>query len=50
MPYRNVNVDLCGIRNLLSSLERSGFSRKELNRILDRIAARTGADIILTLE
>lgn len=50
MPHRNVNVDLCGIRNLLTNLEQSGFSRNELNRILNRIAAQTGADIILTLE
>ncbi len=47
---RNANIDLCGIRNLLSVLEQSGFSRQELRRILARIAAQTGADIIFIAE
>lgn len=45
---KNVNVDLCGIRNLLGSLEQHGFSKAELQRILTRIAVQTGADIIFT--
>lgn len=45
---KNVNVDLCGIRNLLGFLEQHGFSRAELQKILTRIAVQTGADIIFT--
>lgn len=47
MAALNANVDLCGIRNLLLCLEQNGFSRQELNKVLARIAAQTGADIIL---
>ena len=50
MPERNANVDLCGIRNLLFVLERNGFSRRELRKILSRIAGETGADIILDAD
>lgn len=50
MPERNANVDLCGVRNLLSVLEQNGFSRRELRNILARIAAQTGADIILDTD
>ena len=47
MAALNANVDLCGIRNLLLCLEQNGFSRQELNKVLARVAAQTGADIIL---
>ena len=50
MPERNANVDLCGIRNLLSVLGQNGFSNRELRNILDRIAAQIGADIILNIS
>lgn len=50
MPERNANVDLCGIRKLLSALAQNGFSKRELHNILDRIAAQTGADIILNMD
>ncbi len=46
----NANIDLCGIRNLLAPLEDHGFSRQELRKVLARIAAQTGADIILDME
>lgn len=45
----NANIDLCGIRNLLAPLEDHGFSRQELRKVLARIAAQTGADIILDM-
>ena len=44
---RNVNVDMCGIRNLLKLLEKQGFTETELRKIEARIAARLGATIIL---
>ena len=43
----NVNVDFCGIRNLLLSLLEHGFSEKDIQKIMARIAATSGADIIL---
>ena len=46
MKQANVNIDLCGIRNLLKLLKGQGFTEEELKRIADRIAQRTGADII----
>ena len=46
MKQANANIDLCGIRNLLKLLKGQGFTEKELKRIADRIARRTGADII----
>ena len=46
MKQANANIDYCGIRNLLRLLSDQGFSEKELKRIADRIAQKTGADII----
>ena len=46
MPTTNANIDYCGIRNLLRLLSKQGFTEKELKRIADRIAQKTGADII----
>lgn len=46
MKNTNVNIDFCGIRNLLKLLEAHGFDRAELRKISARIAAETGADII----
>ena len=46
MSTKNANIDYCGIRNLLRLLLDQGFTEKELKRIADRIAQRTGADII----
>ncbi len=46
MAEKNVNVDYCGIRNLLRLLEDYGFSQAELKRIAARIAVDTGATII----
>jgi len=48
MPKGNANIDLCGVKQLLSLLENNGFSQAELKKIAVRIAAQTGADIILT--
>ena len=47
MKKTNVNVDFCGIRNLLFSLLEHGFSEREIQKIMSRIAATSGADIIL---
>ena len=46
MSTTNANIDYCGIRNLLRLLSVQGFTEKELKRIADRIAQKTGADII----
>ena len=46
MSKANANIDYCGIRNLLRLLSEHGFTEKELKRIADRIAKKTGADII----
>lgn len=50
MPEMNINIDLCGIRNLLSQLEQHGFSKAELKKIMARITTQTGADIILAID
>ena len=50
MLEMNMNIDLCGIRNLLSQLERHGFSKTELKKIMTRIITQTGADIILVFD
>lgn len=50
MQEKNMNIDLCGIRNLLSQLERHGFSKTELKKIMARITRQTGADIILAID
>ena len=49
MLKTNRNIDLCGIRNLLSQLEQHGFSKTELKKIMARITPQTGADIILPI-
>ena len=46
MTQTTANIDYCGIRNLLRLLSDQGFTEKELKRIADRIAQKTGADII----
>lgn len=46
MSTTKANIDYCGIRNLLRLLSKQGFTEKELKRIADRIAQKTGADII----
>ena len=45
MDQTKINIDYCGIQNLLRILEQHGFSKAEL--ISARIAAQMGADIIL---
>jgi len=47
MEQTNRNIDFCGINNLLLTLERHGFNKNDLRKIAARIAAQTGADIIL---
>lgn len=47
MHGTNVNIDYCGIRNLLHMLAGHGFTESELKKIAARIALATGADIIL---
>lgn len=44
---RDVNVDYCGIRNLLRVLKEHGFSEEELKRIEARIAVKLGTSIVL---
>lgn len=45
------NIDLCGIARLLRTLvEQKKTTEREARRILARIAAQTGADIILFSE
>ena len=44
---RDVNVDYCGIVNLLRVLKEHGFSEEELKRIEARIAAQLGTSIVL---
>ena len=46
MKQAIANIDYCGIRNLLRLLLDHGFTEKELKRIADCIAQKTGADII----
>lgn len=47
MDQTKINIDYCGILNLLRTLEQHGFSKAELKKISARIAAQMGADIIL---
>ena len=45
------NIDLCGIARLLRTLvEQKKTTEREARRILARIAAQTGADIIFFSE
>ena len=46
MKQANANIDFCGLRNLLQLWSGQGVTEKELKKIADRIAQRTGADII----
>lgn len=49
MNERNANIDFCGIVNLLQCLIADGYcTEKEAKRIQSRIAAKIGADIILS--
>ena len=45
MQAKNVNIDYCGIRNLLRLLAGQGFTETELEKIAARIAQETGATI-----
>jgi len=47
MNQTKINIDYCGILNLLRTLEQYGFSKAELKKLSARIAAQMGADIIL---
>ena len=47
MNQTQANIDFCGICNLLELLQHQGFSEKELRKISARIAARSGANIII---
>lgn len=42
------NVDFCGILNLLTALKRAGFPKTELEQVAARIAAQTGATILIS--
>ena len=46
MQAKNVNIDYCGIRNLLRLLAGQGFTEAELEKIAARIAQEIGATII----
>ena len=43
----NANIDYCGVMKLLCVLEEHGFTKAELKKVAARVAAQTGADIIL---
>ncbi len=46
---QNVNIDYCGIVNLLRFLVQNGTcTQREARKIASRIAAKIGADIILS--
>ena len=47
MSQLQININYCGICNLLRSLE-GEFSREELQQIRQRIATNLGVTIILT--
>ena len=47
MTQLQININYCGICNLLRSLE-SEFSREELQQIRQRLAKKLGVTIILT--
>ncbi len=50
MKTQNANIDFCGIVNLLQYLVAHGhFSKKEAQKISERIAEKLGADIILNI-
>ena len=45
MDQTKINIDYCGIQNLLRILEQHGFSKAELKKISARIAAQMGATL-----
>lgn len=47
MTQTNINIDYCGIRNLLLALLDNGFTEAEIKKIAARISANCGADIIV---
>jgi len=48
MTEQNVNIDYCGIVNLLRALISSGFiTEKEARKIAARIAVKNQVDVIL---
>ena len=47
MTQANINIDYCGIRNLLLALLDNGFTEDEIKKIAARISANCGADIIV---
>ena len=47
MTQTNINIDYCGIRNLLFALLDNGFTEAESKKIAARISANCGADIIV---
>lgn len=47
MTQANINIDYCGIRNLLLALLDNGFTEAEIKKITARISANCGADIIV---
>ena len=50
MAVRNVNVDYCGVVNLLRDLIKRGICTKAgAKKIAARIAVQYGADIIISL-
>ena len=50
MSEKNVNIDYCGIVNLLQYLVEHGHcTEKEAQKISERVAKKLGADIILNI-
>ena len=47
MTQTNINIDYCGIRNLLLALLDNGFTEAEIKKIAARISVNCGADIIV---
>ena len=47
MTQTNINIDYCGIRNLLLALLDNGITEAENKKIAARISANCGADIIV---
>lgn len=48
MKTQNANIDFCGIVNLLQYLVEHGHcTKKEAQKISERVAEKLGADIIL---
>ena len=48
MDQTTININYCGILNLLRALEQHVFSKTVLKKISARIAEQMGADNILT--